>query len=405
MKKLLLFLALPAWAQLSSVPNYSARPPHQDYIWRSLLGSGAPAMACSQGWTYIDTSNNTFYIGTGTSPCAWHQTGGGSGNVVSGTSPIVWNSGTGDLSCPTCALTTTTVSPDATGGLTGGGDLSTNRTLGLIKSCSDNQLLKYTAADGWICADDNATDTEFAVSLASDTVTIANGKIGIGASVSSITGGTAANPTGTGTVYFYVDSAGTLTAGLGTGVTSAGTLTSITSAAAITAFPDDSFPIAYCTMASDNWVACTSVKENFRRDYPTCGTNMTCTWSSGRVELSASGMHVAGASFDGGGSALSGTTTRCVRVWYAGTITGATMIGDQSGNATVKVKKVGYSSFTGPASASDISNGGLIMTGAVKAEDTTLTGWTTAISAGDVVCFELSSPATLTTLNASVRIE
>ena len=80
------------------------------------------------------------------------------------------------------------------------------------------------------------------------------------------------------------------------------------------------------------------------------------------------------------------------------------MIADQSGNATVTVKTVAFASYTGPASTSDISSGGETMTGAVTKQDSTLSGWTTPFTANTVVCFALSSPATVTWVAANVKI-
>lgn len=108
--------------------------------------------------------------------------------------------------------------------------------------------------------------------------------------------------------------------------------------------------------------------------------------------------------FDGAGSAVS-AATRCGVVRFAGAITGFTMISDVSGNATVDVKTVAFGSYTGPASASSITDGHTpSMTGATSFQDTTLTSWTTSISANTVVCFVLSSPATITWLSGNITI-
>lgn len=108
--------------------------------------------------------------------------------------------------------------------------------------------------------------------------------------------------------------------------------------------------------------------------------------------------------FDGGGSALSGTITRCRLVNFGGTIKQITLVTDQAGTATVKVMTVAYASYTGPSSASDISNGGEMLSAAVKLQDSTLTSWTTALSAGTVVCIQLSSPSTATWLSGSIEV-
>lgn len=120
---------------------------------------------------------------------------------------------------------------------------------------------------------------------------------------------------------------------------------------------------------------------------------------------SATGIHEPGVFFDGGGSALTAATRCAAPVTFSGTIKQFSMVGDVSGNATIKVQTVSYTSYTGPASSSDISSGGETMTGAVKAKDTTLTGWTTAVSTDTVFCFALSSPATITWLSVKLEVK
>jgi hypothetical protein len=112
-----------------------------------------------------------------------------------------------------------------------------------------------------------------------------------------------------------------------------------------------------------------------------------------------------GVTFDGGGSALSGTLTRCVPVNFGGTITGATVIGDQAGSATVDVKTVAYASYTGPASAASITASATpALSNAAKYQDTTLSGWTTALTANTTVCFELSNPSVVNWVAANLKV-
>ena len=101
------------------------------------------------------------------------------------------------------------------------------------------------------------------------------------------------------------------------------------------------------------------------------------------------------ATFDGGGTALSAGMTRCALINFGGTIQQASLVADLSGSVTVDVKTVTYSSFTGPASASSITAAAIpALSSAVKYQDATLTGWTTALTSNSVVCFVLSAPAT-----------
>jgi hypothetical protein len=121
-----------------------------------------------------------------------------------------------------------------------------------------------------------------------------------------------------------------------------------------------------------------------------------------------------GFSFDGGGSPLSGTTTRCTLAKVGGTITQFEMVADQPGTGTVTVKAVALGSYTGPASATDISSGGEALGGAIYKVDTTLTGWSYLARNSYVgqivepnntmVCFTLSNPGTITWLNGSISV-
>lgn len=103
-----------------------------------------------------------------------------------------------------------------------------------------------------------------------------------------------------------------------------------------------------------------------------------------------------GAILDGGGAAIAANTIVYVRVPFACTINEFTILADQSGSITVKVYKDTYANYP-PIAADDISNGGLAVTTATKATDTTLTSWTTAIAAGDVLAFTNTTLATSVT--------
>jgi hypothetical protein len=118
-------------------------------------------------------------------------------------------------------------------------------------------------------------------------------------------------------------------------------------------------------------------------------------------------------SFDSGGSALTGTTTRCSSpLPFGGVINRFSMLADQTGSATVIVKSVDLASYNGPSSAADISSGGETMTGTVSKTDTTLSGWTYAglnpaagwLPPNSVVCFTLSNPSAITWLQGNIQI-
>jgi len=138
----------------------------------------------------------------------------------------------------------------------------------------------------------------------------------------------------------------------------------------------------------------------------TCTLGATCTITTG----STTNQNIRQVVFDfgaftTGATALSASATACVHVFFAGTIQQATIIATPSGSATVDVRTVALASYTGPASASSITAAAIpAIASAVSYNDTTLTGWTTALAANTEVCAFLSSPLTITGLVLALKV-
>ncbi len=109
-------------------------------------------------------------------------------------------------------------------------------------------------------------------------------------------------------------------------------------------------------------------------------------------------------SFQSGATALASASTACVPTYFAGTIQAVEVIGDVSGTATFNVLTVAHGSWTGTASASSISGGTFTMTTAAFYTDTTLSGWTTPITAGTDFCFAMTSPSTVAGLSITLKV-
>lgn len=115
-------------------------------------------------------------------------------------------------------------------------------------------------------------DTDFLPSIAADTVTIAAGKVRFANTYYGLSGGTAANPSGTGNVYFFLRPIdGSLAVAIGTGVTSAGTLTNIADAGAQDGVPEGGIPVATCAVDTDNYTTCTRTVALIGREKPMVG--------------------------------------------------------------------------------------------------------------------------------------
>jgi hypothetical protein len=105
---------------------------------------------------------------------------------------------------------------------------------------------------------------------------------------------------------------------------------------------------------------------------------------------------------DGGGSVPVTGAKGFIQVPYAGTITGWTMIADQSGSAQITVSKGTYSAF--PTVSSIDASAPPNLSSAQKSTSTTLTGWATAINPGDVLSFNLDSVTTCQRIILELKI-
>lgn len=116
------------------------------------------------------------------------------------------------------------------------------------------------------------------------------------------------------------------------------------------------------------------------------------------------GLRTIAFNFNGQGTALSGTVTGCTYVPWAGTINGWYMASDVSGSGTIGVRSVATGSYTGVASFSSYTN--VVSTGtapslssATFSSFSNLTNWVTSVTAGQVWCAQLTSPASATVIS------
>jgi len=124
--------------------------------------------------------------------------------------------------------------------------------------------------------------------------------------------------------------------------------------------------------------------------------------TAGAVIRSAAGVIstdscVASAQFqrDNGGAALTTGIQGDILIPFAGTITGATLLADVSGSMIVDLWKAPYASFPPTVANTIVSLTPPTLATANKYQDTTLTGWTTAIAANDVIRVNINSVTTI----------
>jgi hypothetical protein len=105
---------------------------------------------------------------------------------------------------------------------------------------------------------------------------------------------------------------------------------------------------------------------------------------------------------DGGGSAITTGIKGHIVLDANFTVTGWTVIADQSGSIVVDVNRATYTNF--PTTASIAGTELPTLSSVQKNEDLTLSSWTTTLSARDVLEFEVDSASTVTRVTVALRL-
>lgn len=111
-----------------------------------------------------------------------------------------------------------------------------------------------------------------------------------------------------------------------------------------------------------------------------------------------------GVTIDGGGSAITTGVKGYIMVPYNCTINSVTMLADQSGSIVVDIWKDTYANFPPTVADTITASAKPTISAANKSQDATLTGWTTTITAGDILAFNVDSATTITRLNLILKV-
>jgi hypothetical protein len=133
------------------------------------------------------------------------------------------------------------------------------------------------------------------------------------------------------------------------------------------------------------------------------GTHLYFTPSSTRYQIDRQLKTEIGVIIDGSGSVISTGSKGYRYINNAGTITGWAIIADVSGSVSIDIKKSTYSGF--PTTTSICGGNYPSLSSAQKNVDTTLSGWTTTISSGDVIEFVVNSASTITKLTLVLYVQ
>jgi hypothetical protein len=107
---------------------------------------------------------------------------------------------------------------------------------------------------------------------------------------------------------------------------------------------------------------------------------------------------------DGGGSAIATGIKGDLEIPFACTINQATLLADQSGSIVVDIWKDTYANFPPTVADTITASAKPTISSATKAQDATLTGWTTAVSAGNILRFNVDSCATIKRATLSLKV-
>lgn len=108
---------------------------------------------------------------------------------------------------------------------------------------------------------------------------------------------------------------------------------------------------------------------------------------------------------DGGGEAITTGVKGMVQIDFDCTIQQVTTLGDQSGSVVVDIWKDSYANFPATDADSITASAPPTLSSAQKSQDSSLSGWTTAVSAGDHLIFNVDSATTVTRVTIALKIK
>lgn len=111
-----------------------------------------------------------------------------------------------------------------------------------------------------------------------------------------------------------------------------------------------------------------------------------------------------GITIDGGGLAILTGLKGYIEVPYACTITRATLLADVAGSIVIDIWKDTYANFPPVVADTITASAKPTISAAQKSQDSTLTGWTTSVAAGDILAFNVDSCSTITRAHLILKV-
>jgi hypothetical protein len=108
---------------------------------------------------------------------------------------------------------------------------------------------------------------------------------------------------------------------------------------------------------------------------------------------------------DGGASVITTGLKGYLEIPFAGTIQAVTLLADVLGSIVIDIWKDTYANYPPVVGDSIVAAAKPTISAALKSQDVTLTGWTPAIAAGDILAFNVDSVATIKKLTLSLKVQ
>jgi hypothetical protein len=107
---------------------------------------------------------------------------------------------------------------------------------------------------------------------------------------------------------------------------------------------------------------------------------------------------------DDGGSVIATGIKGDLEIPFACTIQAVTLLADQTGSIVIDIWKDTYAAYPPTVADTITASAKPTLSSALKSQDTSLTGWTTSISAGQILRFNVSSASAVTRVTLSLKV-
>lgn len=132
--------------------------------------------------------------------------------------------------------------------------------------------------------------------------------------------------------------------------------------------------------------------------------NRTLTINSDATVSSNTAIQTITFIIDGGGATITSGVKGDLEIPFGCTINAVTLLADQSGSIVVDIWKDTYANYPPTVADTITASAKPTISSATKSQDTTLTGWTTSITAGDTLRFNVDSITTCQRVTLSLKV-